>query len=144
MYSKVFLLPNDELNSRLARHLHDSRHQPPIILKIVRLAGILQLPDSAVTLLFVVDRTSMSSSARELNSVVLGPGLLVRPGGSKGSRKAKLTRNALDAVDGVDVLDQDNLVASCASLARDDSGIGKEVLPDLLHRCQHSRILRND
>lgn len=39
--------------------------------------------------------------------------------------------HALNSVLGVDVLDQSDLVAGCATLARDDGAVCKEVLPNL-------------
>ena len=45
--------------------------------------------------------------------------------------QAKLRRDALDAVSGVDVLDQCDLVAGSGTLARDDGRIGEEVFPYL-------------
>ena len=50
---------------------------------------------------------------------------------SQRSGKAELGVDTLNAVRGVDVLDQGDLVASRGALARDDGGVCKEVLPDL-------------
>lgn len=50
----------------------------------------------------------------------------------KGARKAELGGDALDAVVGVEVLDENHLVASCGTLAGDDGGVGEEEFPDLV------------
>lgn len=39
--------------------------------------------------------------------------------------------DAVDAVGGVDILDQGDLVAGGSSLTRGDGGVGKEEFPDL-------------
>jgi len=51
--------------------------------------------------------------------------------GSQSPRETELTRNALNTMSRVDVLNEADLVASCTSLTRDNSGVGKEVFPDL-------------
>lgn len=50
----------------------------------------------------------------------------------------KLARHALNAVRRVDVLDQRDLVAGRAALARDDGAVGEEVLP-YLRKSQKTR-----
>lgn len=47
------------------------------------------------------------------------------------ARKPELAWDPLDAVRGVDVLDERDLVAGCAALARDDGRVGEEVVPYL-------------
>lgn len=47
------------------------------------------------------------------------------------AREAELAGHAFDAVRGVDVLDEGDLVAGCGALAGDDGRVGEEVLPDL-------------
>lgn len=37
-------------------------------------------------------------------------------------------------MDGIEVLDEGDLVAGCGSLAGDDGGVGEEVFPDLGRR----------
>jgi hypothetical protein len=39
--------------------------------------------------------------------------------------------NALDAVSGVQVLDEGNLIAGSGALARNDGGVSKEEFPNL-------------
>jgi hypothetical protein len=73
----------------------------------------------------------MSSSTRELNGILLGPSLEIGSGSLESSVEAILARDPLNTVGRVDVLDQDDLVASGRTLARDDGRVGKEVLPDL-------------
>jgi len=51
----------------------------------------------------------------------------------KCTSKAELCRYTLDAMGGVDVLDESDLVASGRALAGDDGGVCEEVLPDLLY-----------
>ena len=41
--------------------------------------------------------------------------------------------HTLDAVRGVDVLDESDLVACGASLTGDDGAVGEEIFPDLTH-----------
>ena len=55
-------------------------------------------------------------------------------GGRQGALEAELCRNTLDAMGGVEVLHQRDLVASRRTLARDDRGVGEEELPDLRRR----------
>ena len=47
--------------------------------------------------------------------------------------QAVLRVDALNTVGRVDVLDEGNLVAGGGTLAGGDGGVGKEVLPDLVH-----------
>ena len=49
----------------------------------------------------------------------------------EGTLKAELAVDTLNTVRGVDVLDQSDLVASGATLARGDGAVGEEVFPDL-------------
>jgi hypothetical protein len=51
--------------------------------------------------------------------------------GVKCTLQAKLAVNTLNTVGGVDVLDKSDLVASSTTLARCDSAVSEEVLPDL-------------
>lgn len=55
----------------------------------------------------------------------------VNLGSSHSTLETKLRSGALNPVNRVDVLHQRDLVARCRSLAGNDGGIGKEVLPDL-------------
>jgi len=48
----------------------------------------------------------------------------------KTALKTELAGYALDSVERVDVLDERDLVASCATLAGDDGAVSKEELPD--------------
>ena len=45
--------------------------------------------------------------------------------------QTKLARHTFNAMSGVDVLDKGDLVTGSATLAGDDCGVRKEVLPDL-------------
>ena len=47
------------------------------------------------------------------------------------AREAELGGDSFDAVRGVDVLDERDLVACCAALAGDDGRVGEEVFPYL-------------
>lgn len=47
------------------------------------------------------------------------------------SRQAELTGDPFDAVHGIDVLDQGDLITSRRALAGDDGRVGKEKFPDL-------------
>lgn len=61
---------------------------------------------------------------------------------AQSTRESELARHTFDAVGRVDILDQDDLVASCRSLAGDDGRVSKKKIPDL-YVCQHaSRTLR--
>jgi hypothetical protein len=51
--------------------------------------------------------------------------------GIESPSERELGGNTFDAVSRVYVLDQCDLVAGCAALTRDDSGVGKEEFPDL-------------
>lgn len=55
-------------------------------------------------------------------------------GRAESTRERELGVKAIDAVGGVDVLDQRDLVTGGASLTGGDGGVGKEELPDLLPR----------
>lgn len=72
--------------------------------------------------------------AWELRGIGLLPGLEVDLSGAKRSRKSELSVDALNTVSGVDVLDQDNLVAGSTTLSGYDGRVGEEVLPDLIDR----------
>jgi len=50
---------------------------------------------------------------------------------SKCTRQSELGIDTIDTMCRVDVLDTDNLVTGCASLAGGNGGRGEEVLPDL-------------
>jgi hypothetical protein len=60
---------------------------------------------------------------------LLGGELGLRSG--KGSSQAVLRVDAVDAVNGVEVLDARDLEARRATLTGSDRGVGKEVFPDL-------------
>lgn len=66
----------------------------------------------------------------ELGGLGLSPSLHVSLGGSTSTREGKSRGLVLDAVEAVDVLVENNLVASSATLASNDGGRGKEELPD--------------
>lgn len=66
-----------------------------------------------------------------LDVVLGGPGLDVGPAVVESIRQGELGGDTLNSVCRVDVLDQGDLEASSTALARDDGGVGKEVLPDL-------------
>ena len=55
----------------------------------------------------------------------------------EGARQVVLRIDAVDAVCGVEVLDERDLEASSGTLARSNGGGGEEVLPDLSHN-QHT------
>lgn len=80
----------------------------------------------------------------ELVGVLLDPGRHVHLGlGSlESAGQAVLAGDTLNTVGGVDVLDQRDLEASRATLARGDGGGGQEVLPDLFVRnCQRPELI---
>lgn len=98
---------------------------------------------SARRCIFTRDRSSSESgSARRCCSYLelvgresrLSVGLAL----AESALETELSWNALDSVSGVDVLHQSDLVASSATLARDDRRVGEEVLPDLRKLVQHS------
>jgi hypothetical protein len=51
--------------------------------------------------------------------------------GLKSPGQRELSVNALDAVSGVQVLNEGDLIASSGALARNDGGVSKEEFPDL-------------
>ena len=65
-------------------------------------------------------------------------------GGLARAREAKLRLHALDAVRRVDILDQRDLPAGGAALARDDGRVGEEVLPDLDDVSNFYTVLRTE
>ncbi len=76
-------------------------------------------------------RSLLDRDRGELSSVSRGPSLEVGLGGTGRGLDAVLRGDALDTVERVDVLVQNNLVARGAALAGDDGRVGKEELPDL-------------
>jgi hypothetical protein len=70
-------------------------------------------------------------SSGELLGFVLGPGLEVGLGLLESSLESKLGGDAFDAMGRVDVLHQDNLVASGSALARCNGRPSEEEEPDL-------------
>jgi len=73
----------------------------------------------------------VGSDKGELNGVVLSPSLQVSSRARKGLRETMLSTDALNSVERVHILDEDNLVACRTALARDNGRVSKEVLPDL-------------
>lgn len=67
----------------------------------------------------------------KLGSLTSSPGGQVSLGIGQSAVETKLRRSALDAVEAVVVLVENDLVASGGTLARDDGRVGKEELPDL-------------
>ena len=74
---------------------------------------------------------SCRRNSREVRGLDLGPTFQVSLGCSKRPGEAKLAGDALNPVRGVQILDQDNLVTGSAALARNDSRVGQEILPNL-------------
>jgi hypothetical protein len=73
----------------------------------------------------------LNGDAGEVGSVGLGPSLQISLNGTGGATETILGRDTLDTVERVDVLVENNLVASGTALARNDGRVGKEELPDL-------------
>lgn len=73
----------------------------------------------------------LGSDLGELDIIVLGPCLQVSLASSKRTRETMCGLDSVDTVDQVEVLLEDDLVASGRALAGDDRGVGKEVFPDL-------------
>ena len=64
--------------------------------------------------------------------LVLGERRLVGSlAGLKSPGQSELSVNALDAVCGIQVLDEGDLIAGSGALARNDGGVSKEEFPDL-------------
>lgn len=72
--------------------------------------------------MFGNQRQSEISHARQNNTLI--------PPNRKSPRELVLGANAFNAVEGVQVLVENNLVASSTALARDDARVGEEEFPD--------------